>query len=185
MRLWETEKFLLNFKTGELIRSLDTMYIQGENFEHAQKRLLESKMDWLRLTGSWIHESRVSDDKLPEDFDSFTPNGFNYKDNAQDRGYEGGYDDSVFDDDDDDLSKLKANPEPKVFTSYSVKDWMEFKRDKVAFLESLDLDQTLDWLTTLDRNQVEVVKEACREYGLTRRMKVVNGHLRYRYGEEN
>jgi len=166
MRLWETEKFTLNLKTGELMRSLSNMYIQGENFEHAHKRLLESEMDWLRLTGAWF---------LEEDMEKGAAEGLQNNIPLVEND----------DDDDDEDIELKPYKQPKKFTGYDEGDWKDFLKAKTEFLESLDLDQILDWLTTLEKAQVDDVWKTCIKYGLLERVKVVEGYLKYRYGKKN
>ena len=209
MRLWETEKFTLNLKTGELIRSLSNMYIQGENFEHAHKRLLESEMNWLRLTGTWFLEKDMesgaaeglqnniplveNDDENDDENDiDWSPSGFKMSDSLRDsllnmeeerrRQME---ENGEYDDDDDEDIELKPYKEPKKFTGYDERDWKDFLKAKTEFLGSLDLDQILDWLTTLEKAQVDDVWKTCIEYGLLERVKVVEGYLKYRYGKKN
>jgi hypothetical protein len=175
MKLWETEKFTLNLKTGELMRSLSNMYIQGENFEHAHKRLIESEMDWLRLTGNWFLDS--SEEDLKSDISKENKfDKFDWRDNAFNFGEP---------EDDDDSTEEKPPEESKTFVGYEEKDWQDFLKAKIEFLESLDLDQILDWLTTLDKEQVDDVWKTCIEYGLLERVKVVEGYLKYRYGKKD
>lgn len=150
MKLWETEKFVLDLRTGELVRAKDNMYIQGENFEHAYKRLQESNFSWLRLTGNWF-----KDEKPAESLVNNTPR----------------------------VVEDKPKKEPKEFIGYDMGDWEAFLAAKVEFLENLDLDQLLDWLSTLNKEQVDVVWKECVEYGLLERVKVVEGYLKYRYGK--
>jgi len=192
MKLWETEKFTLNLKTGELMRSLSNMYIQGENFEHAYKRLLESNLDWLRLTGNWFLDKENLPSDKAEGLKNNTPIITDNKDeeDEQDDTYHGfkGFNfnpDDLDDDDDDEQPEFKPYVEPKTFTGYDEKDWKDFLKAKTEFLESLDLDQLFDWLTTLEKPQVDDVWKTCVEYGLLERVKVVEGYLKYRYGKED
>lgn len=56
MKVWESESFTLNFKTGELERAVSNNYFRGVNFEQAQLALVKANMPWLRLTGNWFTE---------------------------------------------------------------------------------------------------------------------------------
>jgi len=56
MKLWETERFVLDLTLGKLVRSISTTYVPASNFEEAQKKLLQSGETLLRLTGNWFIE---------------------------------------------------------------------------------------------------------------------------------
>ena len=154
MKIWETEQFVLNLKIGELVRTKSMMYIQGENFESAQKKLMESNMDWLRLTGSWLKENQPT--PAAEQLKNNTPIVMN---------------------------EPVATKKPAEFIGFDLGDWKEFIEDKVEFIESLGLDQLFDWLSTLNREQVDTVLKDCTDYGFLEQVKVVEGYLKYRYGK--
>ena len=67
MKLWETERFILDLGTGELVRSTSHTYVPAINFEQAQKNLLLSGRGWLRLTGNWFKEPIKEDFKYTKE----------------------------------------------------------------------------------------------------------------------
>lgn len=54
MKVWQSEYFALNFRTGELERAISPHYFEGVNFEQGQLSLVKANMPWLRLTGNWF-----------------------------------------------------------------------------------------------------------------------------------
>lgn len=67
MRTWESEVFVLNLETGEMMRTISPHYFQGVNFEQAQQSLVKSGLKHVRLTGNWfIGEQQPQTLALPE-----------------------------------------------------------------------------------------------------------------------
>lgn len=157
-RLWETEKFTLNLATGALVRSVTTMFIEAENFEHAHNRLLQSGMVWLRLTGNWFTKEVI----MPE------------------------YEDETNQDAFDDAFNLYKKPkkEPKTFDGFDIYDYEAFMIDPVRFLGDFNLDQLFDWLDSLEHSQVKSVWEVAVKNQLHDKTSIIEGFMSYKYGDK-
>ena len=181
MKIWETEFFALNFKTGELEGLVGDLFLSGDTMGEAQKNLNKADKPHLRLTGDWYNGGAKRDDEDDElkRYDKW----------AEGNKFEQELDKEV----DDALEELKKawsgkSEDDKEDTEFEI-HWTlsgaSAGQDKAVeeLVKEMSIDEFIDWLDEHDKDYILKLLKTLDSIGnLDAYIKTIEGHLTHKYG---
>jgi hypothetical protein len=165
MKIWETELFALNFKTGELEGVITETFFGGETLVEAQQNLNKSNKPYLRLTGDWYNGGS----KSPE---------------VDENWLEGKIDESI--------DRIKKDWEEKEmdfeihwtpFKPEDADDEAKQRKNIEKLVTEMSIDDFIDWLDEQDKEYLLKLLKTLDSIGnLDAYIKTIEGHLTHKYG---